>query len=206
MEAVRKGTCAVGVRGKDCVVLAVEKKSVLQLQDPRTVRKTALLDDHIVLGFAGTLSISLLLERNRLVSDTTRRVISRWKCISPLFYFSSLLPSTPLHLENRLFRVSTTSHDLLSFSLLRPQRYNTNPFDSPPSQFPRTSSLQSLTPILSPFRSHRRRTYPNRPSPYRMSISPPHRRRPSLRRIHHSTHRRDPTKVHSIWWSETFRN
>lgn len=37
------------------VVLGVEKKSVLQLQDPRTVRKVVMLDDHICLAFAGTL-------------------------------------------------------------------------------------------------------------------------------------------------------
>lgn len=41
------------------VVLGVEKKSILQLQDPRTVRKVVMLDDHVCLAFAGMASILL---------------------------------------------------------------------------------------------------------------------------------------------------
>ena len=47
------------MRGKDVVVLGVEKKSVLQLQDARTVRKVAMIDDHVCLAFAGGFPISL---------------------------------------------------------------------------------------------------------------------------------------------------
>jgi len=50
---VNRGSATVGVKGADSVVLAVEKKTVAVLQDPRTIKKIHEIDNHITLTFAG---------------------------------------------------------------------------------------------------------------------------------------------------------
>ena len=54
LEAVKRGTCAVGVKGANCVVLGCERRSTLKLQGPRRPpSQSSRHDNHAVLAFAG---------------------------------------------------------------------------------------------------------------------------------------------------------
>lgn len=75
-QAAANGATAVGVRGKNVVVLGVEKKSTAQLQESRTVRKICKLDQHITLAFAGlTADARVLVNKARIECQSFRLTV-----------------------------------------------------------------------------------------------------------------------------------
>lgn len=53
LEAVKRGAAVVGIRTKEAVILAVERRTTAKLQDSRSVKKLLQLDENITLAFAG---------------------------------------------------------------------------------------------------------------------------------------------------------
>lgn len=77
LEAVKRGTCAVGVKGKDIVVLGCEKRSAMKLQDTRiTPSKIGLIDTHVCLAFAGlNADARILIDRARTEAQSHRLTV-----------------------------------------------------------------------------------------------------------------------------------
>lgn len=72
-----EGTCAVGVKGKDIVVLGCEKRSAMKLQDTRiTPSKLGLIDDHVCLAFAGlNADARILVDKARVEAQSHRLTV-----------------------------------------------------------------------------------------------------------------------------------
>jgi 20S proteasome subunit alpha 4 len=75
--ALAPGTCAVGVKGKDVVVLGCEKRSAMKLQDTRiTPSKICEIDTHVCLAFAGlNADARILVDKARIEAQSHRLTV-----------------------------------------------------------------------------------------------------------------------------------
>ncbi|CAD8147305.1 unnamed protein product [Paramecium octaurelia] len=73
MEAVKRGLCCVGVRGKDAIILGVEKKAASKLQDVKTIKKVYQLDHNLCMTFSG------LNADARILANQTRLQCQQYK-------------------------------------------------------------------------------------------------------------------------------
>lgn len=72
-EAVKRGTTAVGVRGKDCVVLMVDKRVNSKLIVPRSIEKIFAIDSHIGCATSGLVADArALVDRARVEAQYNR--------------------------------------------------------------------------------------------------------------------------------------
>ncbi len=68
-EAVRRGWTSLGIKGKDAVILAAEKRKLTKLLDLDSIEKIYKVDEHIGVAFAGMGSDGrVLIDQARLIS------------------------------------------------------------------------------------------------------------------------------------------
>lgn len=77
LEAVKRGTCAVAVKGANVVIIGCEKRSALKLQDTRTTpSKINQLDTHIYLAFAGlNADARILIDKARVEAQSRKLTV-----------------------------------------------------------------------------------------------------------------------------------
>lgn len=72
-EAVKRGTTAIGIKGKDGIVLLVDKRVNSNLLEPSSIEKIFRIDDHIGVASSGLVGDARsLVDRARIESQINR--------------------------------------------------------------------------------------------------------------------------------------